>query len=241
LANYLDVVKMKKLMMIIILISFMMNEAKIFNIIKNHDFQRGYNDWETNIEKDGEKDFEKPKIIKENTENVLIFKNKTYKKRVEGLIQANFDKVKKLRSNFLVTYSHSIKNFKKEYGDGLFYINVRYKDGTFLPIYQFISNFENHLSYEKECLIIPNFKKIENIVYSISVYNNYLFEENDFYIKVKNLGILFDDSYKIENSEGKINIKKEIKKCKYIKTLERKPLTYNTDPNVFNSLISPVS
>jgi hypothetical protein len=44
------------------------------------------------------------------------------------------------------------------------YVSIRYKDGTILPIYLFVQNFKEHSDWQRECVIVPYYKPIENIV-----------------------------------------------------------------------------
>jgi hypothetical protein len=115
-------------------------------------------------------------------------------------------------------------------GKILMYINIKYKDGTILPIwfYPIKNELKEMKDWERDCLIVPYLKDIENIVVSFGIF--------DF----KKPFSIFMDSLSISYLQGS-DPKNYMNQCNRKRELERTTQQFYLQPNYFKSEIEPVT
>eukprot|EP01080_Neovahlkampfia_damariscottae_P011252 gene11252-4071_t len=194
--------------------------------------------WHTNSELDGNlRDFKTPSIFDDPTLKTgvsFIFQNDKYIKE-QAYLQSIFPNKKNQLSNYrgiiMLSFSHQIKNIDKK-GKVFLYVNIRYKDGSILPIFVLAENINNHEEFETECIGVPNFGQIENVLIGIGACD---LDENESNPEIKLSNVHFD----ISNSKISFDkLKKRYSnKCTRTRLLKRTPEKWKTDINKFQASV----
>eukprot|EP01080_Neovahlkampfia_damariscottae_P001576 gene1576-12701_t len=236
-----------RLIFILILTISVIHFIKSENIelISNGNFENKLKDWYTTSGYDKEVDFTKPDIVYKTPTPILLngerSKDKSsilfnkphgpYDKR-PGLVQAIFLKEsdqKNEKKNILISFSYLISemNPRDIKGKIVMYINIKYTDGTILPIwfYPIEKEYKKMKDWKRSCLLVPYLKKIENIVISFGIF--------DFKEKFE----IYLDSFSIKLISN--NLKKETKYCTSQRYLERTTQDFFLKSNYFQSEIQP--
>jgi hypothetical protein len=78
-------------------------------------------------------------------------------------------------------------------GKVFLYVNIRYEDGSVLPVWVLSENMKDHENWETECIAIPNFNRIENVLIGVGACDLKQNKENP-QVMVTNLHFdIFDD------------------------------------------------
>ena len=230
----------------------------IINHLKNGDFNDGFKNWEIKNYKfnDFITDFKKPQIttapslvnklytsneIDDHKSILFEFVNRIVGQR-EGLVQSIItEDIKLVRSPLVLSFSHIIKGIQQSHEGILMYVNIRYQDGSFLPIYNKPKVVLNHESWETDSVIIPYIKPIENIVVGFGVHDVNPVDGAKFKILFDNLNVL---SFKHGNGDGRdINLKDIltiVKKSTRYHIINRTPQNLRVELNSFKSYYNPV-
>ena len=163
------------------------------------------------------------------------FKNPPHKQHLMTQFLLNIPATK---SPLLLTFSHILYGINKE-AKIYQYSSIRYRNGSILPIWNFVPDIKDHKELQRECIIIPHVGQIENIISGFGGYNfNASLNEKTSFAGITDVGMYFLNNSKVNQDDI---IEMFASQCDRIRKLKRSiENNFRLEIDKFKAAIRPV-